>query len=340
VIQLRATPTERRRLLQPLWNALESHVDVANGALLAVSGGPDSRALLESVARWPRRFDGEIHVASVDHGTRRESAAEADAVVARARVLGFAGVVLHVDGAGRSEAPLREARYTALFGYARAQSLAAVVVAHHEGDVAENALLSWLGQGGGALARPGVVRPFVALSRADMRLALAACGVDGAFADPDAVSARSRLRRSLLAPLSTSRGDVEARIARASSLAHDDDEALRAVAAALVVREGDRWRIERPEPARLPILRRALRLAVAAAGSPDPRGSSAAVEIAARLMRDKRAGHVDCAGCFVDVGADGNANLTARVADGRPATHDGRAGPRLSAARPMRMVRE
>src|SRR5690606_16138329 len=93
----RPVETERRRLLQPLWNALDVGVAPAlpRGVLLAISGGPDSRALMEAVARWPRRFDprsGEvarIEVASVDHGARPEAQVEVEAVCGRARALGF-----------------------------------------------------------------------------------------------------------------------------------------------------------------------------------------------------------------------------------------------------------
>ncbi|HEY4222182.1 MAG TPA: ATP-binding protein, partial [Myxococcota bacterium] len=101
--------------MQPLWSALDAHVG-ARAAVLAVSGGPDSRALLEVVARWPGRSHVVVTVASVDHGTRPESGAEADAVVARAHALGFDAVVLRLDFAhGRGEGPLRDARYRALF---------------------------------------------------------------------------------------------------------------------------------------------------------------------------------------------------------------------------------
>ncbi|HEY8070503.1 MAG TPA: ATP-binding protein, partial [Methylocystis sp.] len=46
--------------------------------LLAVSGGPDSVALMLLAARWPRRAAGvKITVATVDHGLRENSREEA-----------------------------------------------------------------------------------------------------------------------------------------------------------------------------------------------------------------------------------------------------------------------
>ena len=49
--------TEKRRALQPLWNTFDEHLKPHEnrGLLLAVSGGPDSLALLESFVRWPNR---------------------------------------------------------------------------------------------------------------------------------------------------------------------------------------------------------------------------------------------------------------------------------------------
>ena len=69
--------------------------------VLAVSGGPDSTALMGLFAAWR---DMQHHagpaalVATVDHGLRPEAAAEAAGVVAAAGALGFEAVVLHWSG--------------------------------------------------------------------------------------------------------------------------------------------------------------------------------------------------------------------------------------------------
>ena len=49
-------------------------------ALVAISGGPDSMALLHLAARWRDSGGPQIHAATVDHDLRPGSRAEAEAV--------------------------------------------------------------------------------------------------------------------------------------------------------------------------------------------------------------------------------------------------------------------
>ena len=59
-------------------DALLAPLDASRFALVAVSGGPDSTALLLMAAEWAaRRGTTRIVAATVDHGLRPESAAEA-----------------------------------------------------------------------------------------------------------------------------------------------------------------------------------------------------------------------------------------------------------------------
>ena len=305
--------TDRRRRLQPLWNGLSAHCrpHLRQGLLLAVSGGPDSRALLEAVARWPARHEGEIAVACVDHGVRPEATEEAARVVARAAVLGFSARALTVTSTSAGEGALREARYGALCHEAARQQLAAIVTAHHAGDVAEGVLLSWLGQGGGPLGaamesgKPVmdrvVLRPFLSMPRESVRDALAALGIQDAFVDQldlRGVSARARVRLDLLVPLARVRRDVEARLAAAAHRVREDDDAL-----AGLVPPGRVFDAQLP-PA---VLRRALKRAVseiAAAGTvrtaataatekTDVRSSGRAVDDVIRLVRARKTGPVD-----------------------------------------------
>ncbi|WP_283206334.1 ATP-binding protein, partial [Methylobacterium jeotgali] len=68
----------------PVLDALAPWLDgrTASPVLLAVSGGPDSTALMHAAARLAPA--GSIHVATVDHRLRPGSAAEAEAVAAKA----------------------------------------------------------------------------------------------------------------------------------------------------------------------------------------------------------------------------------------------------------------
>ena len=345
--------TERRRLVQPLLSALDEHLTarVAGGLLLAVSGGPDSRALLEACALWPGRFLGDVHVVSVDHGTRASSSDEAAAVVGRARALGFDATAARLPrgvGGRVDEATLRQARYQALLAPARGLQLSCIVVAHHQSDVAEGALLSWLGGGGGgasmarvraADATVEVVRPFLSLTRATLRLALSGVGAHDVVIDPERSSQRSRVRRFELNALGGSRPRVEAQLARAAARLRDDEEVLRASAMALLEVQAGAVRVGPGPPA---LLRRGLREALAQAiPGADARDSSPAIDGIVELMRRGQTAEVHLKGAVAQVQPEG-VLVRLRAATARPvaaqpaATHDGY--KRLSADRLLLML--
>lgn len=175
--------------------------------LLAVSGGPDSTALLLMAAEWaggPR-----LHAATVDHGFRRESAAEAAAVAALAARLGVPHAILRWEGekpVAALQERAREARYALLAQEARRIGARVVVTAHHLDDQAETVLFR-LARGSGLAGLAGmaarsqrgeieIARPLLGLRKAEL---VALCEARGAaFAgDPsndDARFARPRLR--------------------------------------------------------------------------------------------------------------------------------------------------
>ena len=71
----------------------------AKALLIAVSGGPDSTALLLMAAEWAkRRGKTRIEAATVDHGLRAESADEAKAVAALCARLGVGHRILQWKG--------------------------------------------------------------------------------------------------------------------------------------------------------------------------------------------------------------------------------------------------
>jgi tRNA(Ile)-lysidine synthase len=137
--------------------------------ILAVSGGPDSLAMMVLVAAWSQRRPEQgptIRVATVDHKLRAQSAAEAAFVGTVAAQLGLPHATLDWDGekpaSGLADAA-RRARYELLEAYASTTSTpgsCAIVTAHTEDDQAET-LVMRLKRGGGveALASIPVVRP-------------------------------------------------------------------------------------------------------------------------------------------------------------------------------------
>jgi tRNA(Ile)-lysidine synthase len=120
---------------------------------LAVSGGPDSLAmLLLAEAAIPGRFE----VATVDHGLRPEAADECAMVAEVCAERGIPCEVLAVEvGEGNVQASARNARYEALLGWAMDREINALATAHHADDQAET-LLMRLNRASGVAGLAGV----------------------------------------------------------------------------------------------------------------------------------------------------------------------------------------
>ncbi|WP_062113678.1 tRNA lysidine(34) synthetase TilS [Aureimonas sp. AU40] len=185
------------------------------GLLLAVSGGPDSLALLLAAAELHAAGRlAQVHVATVDHALRPESAAEAAEVARMSDALGLSHTVLtwHRDSplAGNLPAEARAARYALLAREARRVGAGALLTAHHLDDQIETHLLAKArGAAGPALAamrpwrdlEPGLVlvRPFLSVRKAALVEAVSGQGI-AAVDDPsnrDLRFARARLREEL-----------------------------------------------------------------------------------------------------------------------------------------------
>lgn len=177
--------TKERRAWQVLFNELDENVLPYMPAkmILAISGGPDSRALLESVARWPNRIKGQWFIVSIDHAQRPQSKKESELVVGRAQALGFkAKMVSFKKSVFANEQVLRDKRYHTLMQIAKEEHTKIIISAHHRDDNAEGYLMSLLGVGGGAhgaamqasesLKDFLILRPFVSLSKNELLLAL------------------------------------------------------------------------------------------------------------------------------------------------------------------------
>ncbi len=135
---------------------------------LAVSGGPDSMAmLLLAQAAIPGGFE----VATVDHGLRPEAKDECALVAAACAERGVPCEVLAVQvGAGNVQAKAREARYAALADWSRCRSLAAIATAHHADDQAETIVMR-LNRGAGVTGLAGIAEA-IAMAEHDEVLVL------------------------------------------------------------------------------------------------------------------------------------------------------------------------
>jgi tRNA(Ile)-lysidine synthase len=110
---------------------------------VAVSGGPDSLALLLLTDCWAQAHGGSAVALTVDHGLRPESASETAEVAAWAESRGIAHEILHWAGdKPRSgiQAAARQARYRLLTEACAARGILHLALAHHVDDQAETVL--------------------------------------------------------------------------------------------------------------------------------------------------------------------------------------------------------
>ena len=134
----------------------------APALVLAVSGGPDSTALMWLAARWRDQLEKppKLVAVTVDHGLRKESAREARAVARLAKSLNVEHVTLRWTGrkpkTGIQEAA-RNARYRLLSEEAHRQNAMHVLTAHTLDDQAET-LLFRMARGSGVSGLVGMRR--------------------------------------------------------------------------------------------------------------------------------------------------------------------------------------
>lgn len=151
---------------------LFSQLSSEDRLLVAVSGGPDSIALLGLLNDWARRGGYPLpYVATVDHGLRPEAADEAAAVAEFSRGLGLSHATLRWQGDKPQtgiQASARRARYSLLKDESDRLGGAALVTAHTRDDQAETVLMRMAhGSGPRGLGgmRPTETRPGLKLYR-------------------------------------------------------------------------------------------------------------------------------------------------------------------------------
>jgi tRNA(Ile)-lysidine synthase len=177
--------------------------------LLAISGGADSTALLVLAAEWAKTHQTKLLAATVDHGLRPSSAAEAKKVTGLAKRLGVPHRVLLWKGekpqTGVEEAA-RAARYRLLDEASKKAGATHLATAHTRDDQAETVLMR-LAAGSGPIGLAGMraarrrgdlvhLRPLLDLPKGRLVASLRERGIAWSEdeTNKDAKFARPRLR--------------------------------------------------------------------------------------------------------------------------------------------------
>lgn len=207
--------------------------------VVACSGGPDSLALLDIMARLKDTYCLHITACYIHHGIR-QAADEEVAVVrgeAHKRDCDFIWHAVNVPALAlerheSEEATGRAERYRLLRQTAKDCAATAIAVAHHRNDQAETILLHLLrGSGltglGGMRPRNGlIIRPLLSVSRSDIEMYvhsqnLVPC-IDETNASRDYT--RNRIRLDLLPELQTYNPAVVDDLNRLARIIRTDDD--------------------------------------------------------------------------------------------------------------------
>lgn len=212
--------------------------------VVAVSGGPDSVALLQVLCAWRARLDLTLAVAHVDHGLRgEESLDDARFVEQLAMQSGLPFFLKRLNlksflrkRKGESvQAVAREKRYAQLQAVTREWGGTKVAVGHTQDDQAETVLLSMLrGAGLAGLSgmpsqrEPCVIRPFLTVSRPEILSYLdekrCEFRVDSSNDNPKYT--RNRLRRELIPLLKTFNPNIVSVLSRQAVILREEHQYL------------------------------------------------------------------------------------------------------------------
>ena len=229
-----------------------------DGVLAAVSGGPDSVALLRVLSNLKAELNLRLEVAHVEHGIRgADSRADARFVAGLAVRLDLPfhlkELRLHADkaerGKGNLEALAREERYRFLTAIARGRGLKKIATGHTLDDQAETLLMRLFrgsgrsGMGAMAPVSPRgeavLIRPLIEASRDEVEAYLAEAAlefrIDQTNLDPALLRNWTRLE---LLPRLKEKLDpaIASRLARLAEIARGEDEVLDALARGLLPR--------------------------------------------------------------------------------------------------------
>ena len=203
--------------------------------MVAVSGGPDSLALLSILREILPAMPLHLTVAHFDHGWRPDSEADRDFVADISRRWGLTFRTARAPaGLPHTENAARAARYAFLREVAAADSSTAIALGHTQDDQVETLLLHLL-RGTGSRGLAGMrrrdaelARPLLDVTRADLEAYLARLNLaprrDPSNDDPRFT--RNRLRRDVMPAIDAFDPSARELLARAADILAEEDRYL------------------------------------------------------------------------------------------------------------------
>ncbi len=123
-------------------------LSIANKIAIAVSGGPDSLALLMLIHQFSHTNSVEVIVLTVNHNLRKAAQVECKYVDEVARSLGLSCHILTWQNPQAKQSEARAARYKLLTDWCKDHQVSQLILGHHQDDQAET-LLMRLARGSG-----------------------------------------------------------------------------------------------------------------------------------------------------------------------------------------------
>jgi tRNA(Ile)-lysidine synthase len=147
---------------------------------LAVSGGPDSLAMMHMLYSWSKQSHKELVILTVNHNLRDEAKLECDYVKSFALELGLNHILLewvHDGIASNVHDKARTARYDLMTNWCKSNNVETLCTAHHMDDRVENFFIR-VSKGAGILGLIDkqkityndieIIRPFFDYKKADL----------------------------------------------------------------------------------------------------------------------------------------------------------------------------
>ena len=233
--------------LQQLHRSILAHDMIKSGetVLVAVSGGPDSLALLHGLHALSSLLNYHLHVVHLNHALREEADADAEFVQVQARRLGLPCTVTRARDL-KTEADGRQARYAFYETVCSQVGATKVALGHHQDDTVETVLMHLI-RGSGTAGLAGIapvrdetfIRPLIDFTRQQIETFLADNGLTPRHdsTNADTYYLRNRIRHELIPQLESDYNpNIRAGLSRTATLLQAESEYLDEVALRMLER--------------------------------------------------------------------------------------------------------